>query len=120
MSLRVRKTNDNRSYRNPCNIPGSGKQNQNSCGALSVPGLFECAYCAGANDNALRGQGMGCQLTTLEWPIAAECRPVNGKSVPRNSIYQRQTAPTCQCTDTQYTCNRAVQDRAAGLVRRFP
>jgi hypothetical protein len=115
VSLRVRKP----SYRNPCNIPGSKKQTQETCGALSVPGFFTCSYCAGANDKKLLGQGMGCQLSTLEWPVPAECRPVNNKSVPKSSIFEMKTKTNCQCSNTQYSCARAVQDRTAGYVPRF-
>jgi hypothetical protein len=110
-----------RSYRNPCNIPGSGKQNANTCGALSVPGLFQCVYCAGSTDPRLRGQGMGCQLSTLEWAVPAECRPVNSKSVPASSIWQVRSNTRCQCTDTQYLCNNTLSSvRGADWERRFP
>lgn len=108
-----------RSYRNPCNIPGSGKQNQNTCGALSVPGLFECKYCAGANDRKLNGQGMGCQLSTLEWSIPAECRPVNSKAVEKSTIWQLKSNGNCQCTDEQYLCRNLVSERAGDFKKRF-
>ncbi len=80
--------------------------------------MFQCSYCAGATDAKLNGQGMGCQLSTLEWAVPAECRPVNSRGVATSSIWMRRSNNRCQCTDTQYLCSNVVAARSSEFVRR--
>jgi len=94
-------------YRNPCNIPGTGKQSNATCVPYSVPELFTCTYCKGANDPQLKGQGMGCQMTSLNsWNTENICAPVRlDSNVPAGSVYGRTVNPTnCQCSARYSQC----------------
>jgi hypothetical protein len=52
---------------NPCNAPGLSLDD-NTCQDRGIPGYFECTYCSAVRDSSLKGKGMGCQGTQLNFP----------------------------------------------------
>jgi hypothetical protein len=92
------------SYRNPCNMPGYGKQ-QDACPLRSAPGLFTCTWCQGAGDSVLLGRGVGCQMTV---PVTgAGCAPVND-FVDQSTVMVAVANPRCQCTTATALCKTIV------------
>jgi hypothetical protein len=106
-------------YRNPCNMPGYGKQSDATCQANGVPGLFTCTWCKGGpSDPKLNGKGMGCQQVV---PTSiASCAPVNSKSIDKKSIFKLRVNGNCQCSAEFPLCKVLVDDRATEFVARFP
>ena len=52
---------------NPCNAPGLSLDDT-TCQDRGIPGYFECTYCSAVRDTSLKGKGMGCQGTQLNFP----------------------------------------------------
>ena len=98
-------------YRNPCNMPGYGKQ-QDACPLRSAEGLFTCTWCQGAGDAVLLGRGMGCQMTI---PVTgAGCAPVND-FVDQATVMVAVANPRCQCTTATALCKKIVDDSRAAF-----
>jgi hypothetical protein len=55
---------------NPCNAPGLSLDD-NTCQARGHAGYFECTYCSVLRDASLKGKGMGCQGTQLNFPATS-------------------------------------------------
>jgi hypothetical protein len=105
------------SYRNPCNLPGYGRQDV-QCPTRSVPGLFECTWCTGAGDPKLLNRGVGCQMTVPT--TKAGCAPVNSKAVQKSSIMQAVSNSRCQCSTSYAMCKSIVDDQRSSFTDRFP
>ena len=103
-------------YRNPCNMPGYGKQ-QTACPLRSAEGLFTCTWCQGAGDKVLLGRGVGCQMTVPT--TSAGCAPVNSPNVQKSSIMQSIAKNTCQCSMNYAACAQIVNDSRAAFKPRY-
>jgi hypothetical protein len=104
-------------YRNPCNMPGYGKQ-QAACPLRSAKGLFTCTWCRGAGDPTLEGLGVGCQMTVPT--TGASCAPVNNKAVSKPSVVMSVSNKRCQCSTDYAVCQALVDDSRSSWIDRFP
>jgi hypothetical protein len=103
-------------YRNPCNMPGYGRQQQ-ACPLRSAPGLFTCTWCKGAGDPTLDGLGVGCQMTVPT--TGASCAPVNNKAVAKPSVVMSVSNKRCQCSTDYAVCQALVDDSRSSWVNRY-
>ena len=107
-------------YRNPCDRPGydETRGDAKACAQSSVPGFYQCTWCAGAVDKELLGLGMGCQATVPT--TTAACAPVNNRAVPKSTVYVAVAKPTrCQCRADKNVCEVIVTDSRGGFKPRY-
>jgi hypothetical protein len=106
-------------YRNPCDRPGYDEvRGANDCAQSSVPGFYQCTWCAGAVDKELLGLGMGCQATVPT--TAAACAPVNNRAVPKSTVYVAVAKPTrCMCRADKNVCEVIVNESRGGFKPRY-
>lgn len=104
-------------YRNPCNLPGYGKQDQ-ECPGKSIPGLIQCTWCKGAGDPKLVGEGMGCQMTIDT--TQSQCSYVNSKSISRSSVMERVVNARCQCSTDYTICDMIVTNTRSEFRPAYP
>lgn len=103
-------------YRNPCNLPGYGKQDQ-ECPTKSIPGILDCTWCKGSSDPLLIGKGIGCQMTIDT--TTSLCAPVNNNEVMKSSIMQRIVNSRCQCSADYTMCNLLVSNSQSEFQPRY-
>ncbi len=106
-------------YRNPCDRPGYDEvRGANGCAASSVPGFYQCTWCAGAADKELFGLGMGCQATVPT--TLAACAPVNNRAVPKSTVFVAVNHPTrCMCRADKNVCEIIVTDSRGSFKPRY-
>lgn len=104
-------------YRNPCNLPGYGKQDQ-ECPTKSIPGVLECTWCKGGGDPLLLGEGMGCQMTIDT--TQSLCAPVNSNGVPKSSVMERVVNARCQCSTDYTICDMIVSNTRSQFRPAYP
>lgn len=102
-------------HRNLCNLGGYGRSPQ-ECPGKGIPGMYKCTWCYG--NGRLRGEAMGCQMTTLR--TKSQCAPVGSPGVPKSSIWVLTRRAKCQCSDRSLFCSDDVKQLSTLFKRKFP